>query len=696
VGKHWNAANLDRLMTFSLEKAIVYDIEILPNVFTLHMEGLFSDVFSTWEISQYRDDRKELFQWFDYLYRNKIPMIGFNTINYDYPMIHYLFNNPQITNADLYAKSQQIIGGNDKFGNIIWDRDRFAPQIDLFKIYHMDNKAKTTSLKALQFNMRCDDIVEGKLPWDQPASEHDINTDLIPYNKSDVAKTKQFALHSLDAINFRIGLISDFGIDVLNYNDTKIGEKMLVKRLGEDLCYERTPRWDGDNYGRKKTRQTIRHRIALNDIIFPYVSFEDPEFNRVLSYLRGQVLTPAEIDDIGKEDVSIRTKGVFTGLKAHVGGIEFKFGTGGIHASVNAQRIVATDEWLIRDIDVASLYPNIAIKNRLAPEHLGEAFVQEYAKLPAERKEWQAKKGKKCIEANSLKLASNGTYGKTNDKFSPFFDPQYTMAVTINGQFLLCMLAEWLLKVPTLSIIQANTDGITYYIHRDHLDAAKAVEKRWQEFTLLTLEDVSYSRMFIRDVNNYVAEGTDGKLKLKGAYEFPDPMNYAESISTMQPPGWHKDWSNVISTRAAVLSMVHGLDVETIIRGHSDPFDFMLRARATGGAHLVHGGAQVQRTFRYYVAKNGAPLIKMSPAAGPEGMFKRKNGVSEAEYLKVMEANGWQWDGSVCTGNKSRYDKRETSVEAGWNVADCCTASNFRFDNLEYRFYVEAAKKLVI
>lgn len=481
-----------------LDNAPVYDVESFPNLFSIDMEMLHSDVRSTWEISQFRDDRAALFAWFNWLHDTQTPMIGFNTLNYDYPLIHFIYTHPDCTVADIYEKSQSIINGQDKFGHIIWDRDRFAPQIDLFKINHFDNKAKTTSLKALQINMRSDEVVESAVPFGTVLTEQQINQDVIPYNKHDVKETKKFALINMDAINFRIGLIPDFGIDVLNYNDTKIGERMLVNRIGHDICYDRSS-------GRKQVRQTVRHRIALNEIIFPYIQFQHPEFNRILDYMRSQVLLPADIEEIGKEETRIVTKGVFTGLKARVADLDFVFGLGGIHASVEAQRITATEEWLIRDIDVAQLYPNIAIKNRIAPAHLGEPFLTEYAKLPVERKEWQARKGKKCVEANSIKLASNGVYGKSNDKFSPFFDTQYTMATTINGQLMIAMLAEWLIAVPTVKIIMANTDGITYYIHCSMLDQAKAVEKRWEEFTLLTLESQHYDFMFIRDVNSYIA-----------------------------------------------------------------------------------------------------------------------------------------------------------------------------------------------
>ena len=71
---------------------------------------------------------------------------------------------------------------------------------------------------------------------------------------------------------------------------------------------------------------------------------------------------------------------------------------------------------------------------------------------------------------------------------------------------MLCMLAEMLLEVPTVQFIQVNTDGITYRIHKDHVAQAEQVEKTWENYTMLKLESGYYSRMWIRDVNNYVAE----------------------------------------------------------------------------------------------------------------------------------------------------------------------------------------------
>ncbi len=688
----------------NINDAVVFDVECFPNVFTLTAYGLFNDFKGVWQISPFRDDRQNLIHFFNWLAQTQTPMVGFNNIHYDYPMIHYFYMNPTVTPAQLFEKNNAIINNFvDRFAHVIWERDRFAPQIDLFKIHHFDNPAKSTGLKALEINMRSPSVVDMPFEHGTVLTQAQIDGELIPYNGWDVGETKQFAHYSMDAINFRISLIPQFGIDVLNWSDTKIGTRMMELRIGQELCYipastEICP-LDGYTriYNKKRTRQTPRGRIALADVIFPYVRFEHPEFQRVHTYLYNQVLTSDDIKEIGSDaPAKVKTKGVFTGLQAHVNGLDFDFGTGGIHGSVSSQRIVATDEWLIRDIDVAALYPSIAIVNNLAPAHLGERFTQVYSQLPQERRKWQKEKGKKCIEANTLKLASNGVYGNSNNVHSAFYDPQYTMATTVNGQLLLCMLAEKLMTVPTLKIIQINTDGITYYIHRDNEPQAVKICHEWEALTRLTLEDANYSRMWIRDVNNYIAEGVDGSMKTKGAYWTPDPLDYVGSISSAQPPAWHKDLGNAVSVRAAVAAMVHGVDPAQFIRLTTNPYDFMCRIKVRRSDMLLWGDDKMQRNTRYYVSTDGKPLSKTAPPTGPAGVPKKASGVSDAEYQRVMAETGWKWDARVCTKNKSVHQDRRTAIQSGYNVTICNKMTSFNFGTVNYDWYINEAKKLVI
>lgn len=677
-------------MPLNFNNAIVYDIETFPNCFTFAMEMLNSDITSVWEISEFRDDRQKLLAFFHELAATQTPMIGYNNVGFDYPVIHFLWNNPSATYQQLYAKAMEIIEGQDRFGHIIWASDRFAPQVDLYKMHHFDNKAKSTSLKALQINMRAPFVQDMPIKDGTVLTKDQVEI-LVSYNKHDVLETKRFAHYAHHAIEFRQGLEPLFGIDVYNWNDTKIGEQNMIQRLGDDICYDMST-------GKRKMRQTPRTRIALKDIIFPYVKLTTEPFKRIYDYMSSQTLTADDIASAGAESEStaIKTKGVFTDLTTTVNGVEYHYGVGGIHGSVEKKRIQATDDWWIVDVDVSSLYPSIAIVNGLHPEHLGETFAKIYGDLKVERKKWQKEKGKKCPEANAIKLALNGAYGKSNSVFSVFYDPQFTMTITINGQLMLSMLLERLIAVPTLSVIQANTDGITYYIHKDYYDRTVEICKEWERITRLDLEEARYDRMYIRDVNNYIAVGVDGSSKLKGAYWTPNPKDYFESIASAQPPAWHKNFSNVVSVQAAVANMIDGIDIETFIRTSYNPYEFCCSAKARSGAQLMWGNTPVQKNTRFYISTDGEYLSKVMPAAGPVGSYKRKNGVTQAEYDKVMVETGGEWDERVCTSNKSKYEERVSSLAAGYKVTIVNDISDFKWDNVNYDWYIEEAKKLLI
>lgn len=668
----------------TLDTAVVYDLECLPNVWTCCMSPLYGDGYDIYEISEFRDDRAALMQRLNYIQQQQIAMIGFNNESYDYPLLHLLFTQPNATYQQLHEKSQAIITsgyGDNRWAHTVWPRDRFAPQIDLMGMNRFNTPSKGTSLKALQFAMRSQTIVESTLPFDRAVTQQEIEQDLIPYNKHDVQETKRFALHMVDAMQFRIGMVEQYGIECISWDDVKIGAQMLIRQLGDELCYDRSS-------GRRSPRQTVRTSIPVRDMIFPYIQFRNPELNRVLDFMKTVTLSHTDMSkEAGKDEQSPLT------IEATVAGIQLRFGSGGVHGSVKSQRFAAGDGWTIEDDDVAGMYPAISNVNRLAPEHLGQRFVEVYASLPDER----AKHPKGTPENKRFKLAGNAAWGQSKSPYGPFYDPKYALSVPINGQLLICMLIDWMIDLPSFKLIQANTDGISYMLHESDYAQAQQIKQAWQDYTKLTLENAQYSRFWIKDVSNYVAEGTDGKLKMKGAaYWHPTPTDYAASVTANE--SWHKNLSALIVPRAAVLAMVHGVDPADIIRAHTDPFDFMLRCKVNRSDTLMHGDAQVQRVFRYYVARNGQPLAKVSPpvSGGVVGQWKRANGVTKAEYEHVMRETGGEWDGRVCTQNRSKYEQRRTTVESGWLVADCCDASQFDWSNVNYDYYIAEARKLVI
>lgn len=614
-----------------MSDAYVHDIENYPNVFLFGAIHALTETPYIFEISHRRDDRQAFYLFTEYLREHRAEEVGYNNLGYDYPVQHSILNNIMyITNADIYKKGDSIINAGDenRFAHMVWEKDWIVPQLDLYKIHHFDNQAKRTSLKTLEFNMRMENIED--LPFIPGTYLTDSQIDTLrQYLIHDLKATLMFYKHSKKLIDFRRELSAKYGRNFMNHNDTKIGKDYFIMELEKSgiQCFEP---------GSRKPRQTHRPSIALNSVIFPYVRFEQPEFNRVLNWLRQQVIT--------------ETKGVFTDLSADINGFSFDFGTGGIHGSIESQTIRSTENYVIIDLDVASFYPNLAISNELFPAHLGKQFCTIYKNVYGMR----SSHPKGTPENAMLKSALNGVYGDSNNVYSPFYDPAYTMAITINGQLLLCMLAEELLKIPGLSMIQANTDGLTVYVPRVFTGQVEQVRHAWEKLTRLQLEEAIYDVMFIRDVNNYIAVYEGGKkVKRKGAY--------CHSVDL----GWHQNHSMQVVAKAAEAALVHNKDIRDFIISHEDIHDFMLVTKVPRNSKLLWGDKQVQNITRYYVSTDGAPLTKVMPPL--------------AKSLKL----------------NPDAPERRMSVCKGWLTTECNDMKRFNRATLNYDFYIKEAEKLV-
>jgi len=314
----------------------IYDIETYPNVFTCAIEQFSTGEQYIFEWSERKDDIERFSKFISFLRSTHASMVGFNNIGFDYPVIHQIFNNyPNYSLAEMFLFADNIINTpwSQRFDNVIWYKETVVRQIDLLKVNHFDNSARSTGLKDLEFNMRSGNIQDLPYAPGIPLSLDQIDP-LILYNIKDKDETKDFFVHCMKAIKLRDNLSAKFGKDFTNHNDTKIGKDYFIKRLEEHrkgTCYD----W---STGRRRPRQTIRPSIALGDVILPYVSFDHPEFNRVLSWFRGREI---------KE-----TKGSIKDLSCTVDGFKFDFGTGGIHGSIPSTVVESDQESVIIDVDV--------------------------------------------------------------------------------------------------------------------------------------------------------------------------------------------------------------------------------------------------------------------------------------------------------------------------------------------------------
>jgi hypothetical protein len=608
----------------------IYDIETYPNVFTLAVEHAQAPIRWSFEISDWRNDSRDIIAFLQFLKETDARLVGFNNLGFDYPVLHTLIRMGTSSAGTLYDKAMAIIGSQDddnKWVHTVNPSDRFVEQIDLFKIWHFDNKARATSLKVLEFNMRSDNIEDLPFPVGTVLTREQTEV-LKRYNAHDVSETKKFYHQTLEMIAFREELTRKYNRDFMNHNDTKIGKDYFVMKLDEAgvACY------DYSDKGRTP-RQTKRPVIHLKDAILPWISFEQPEFNRVLNWLKEQSIT--------------ETKGVFNELTAAINGFTFVFGLGGIHGSVESEVIESDSEHVIVDLDVTSYYPNLAITNGFHPAHLGRDFVSIYKHLFEQRKQYP----KKSAESAMLKLALNGVYGDSNNQFSVFYDPQFTMSITLNGQLLLCLLAEGLMTIPGLRLIQVNTDGLTVRVPRTHKLMVDMVRAAWQDRTGLNLEEAVYKAMMIRDVNNYIAVYEDGTTKRKGAYEWK--------------AGWHQNAGGLVVPKVAEKVLVDGAPIRETVEQWPDIMDFMLRTKVPRSSHLAieHPGQQpqkIQNVTRYYIAKDGGRLFKWMPPL------------------------------------KGKQEWRKIGVESGWGVQVCNDIRDAGKSPVDFDYYVREVEKLCL
>ena len=205
----------------------VYDIETYPNYFLIHFYNITTGEELYFEISAFVNDEK-LLQ--DFLKTKNLQLIGFNNINFDYPLLHCtILRKSNNTSESINIEANRIIKA--KY-SAIWDNQIKIPQLDLYKIWHYDNKNKATSLKWLEFAMRSHDV------RDLPYTPGSILTkqqmdDVKLYCRHDVQETYKFFLKSKKHIEIRQFYSQLEGINLINASEIKMSKEIF--KIGQWL-----------------------------------------------------------------------------------------------------------------------------------------------------------------------------------------------------------------------------------------------------------------------------------------------------------------------------------------------------------------------------------------------------------------------------------------------------------------------------
>ena len=148
-----------------------------------------------------------------------------------------------------------------------------------------------------------------------------------------------------------------------------------------------------------------------------------------------------------------------------------------------------------------------------------------------------------------------------------------------------------------VQVVSANTDGLVSY-YPDHAHSmVREIIGAWEAHTGFVTEETAYSALYSRDVNNYIAVGTDGSAKTKGAY--------TPSVGNL-----HKNPTANIISKALIAFLKDGVPFETTINESEDIRDFVYVRKVTGGAFYENGS--LGKVARWYIAKRAISAILTS------------------------------------------------------------------------------------
>jgi DNA polymerase elongation subunit (family B) len=542
-----------------MKKIIIIDTEIYSNYFLFAAKCVVTGYVVHLELHE--DQELDKAKLHNIMLKN--TTISFNGNKFDMPIIVAALNGWD--NTKIKTLCDSIIGSNSPAYRTYKENNLLTPRnydhIDLIEV-----APGQASLKIYggRFNSkRLQDLPIEPSALITPEQRSDLRN----YCENDLVTTQELYTELLPQLTLRVSMSDQYGLDLRSKSDAQIAEAVISSEL-EKIT------------GNKPTRPNV-----LDDAKFFYqnpeiVSFQSPQLKSILKRILRE---PFELGINGaltlpewlkKEDIRIN-------------GRKYQMGIGGLHSCEKSQYIEARKGWFLCDLDVASYYPSIILQQQLAPKNMGRPFLKLYKKIVTER--LNAKKSGDKVTADTLKIVLNGSFGKLGSKYSILYAPELLLQTTITGQLCLLMLIE-AMEDAGITVMSANTDGIVCNAPKASLDKMHEIAFNWELATGYVLEQTDYTTLASRDVNNYIAVKTDGKIKGKGVFA---------------NTGLSKNPDCPIVKRAVAYCVAKDIPVEQTIKECTDIREFITVRKVTGGA--VWEGEYLGKAVRYYYSSEVNP-----------------------------------------------------------------------------------------
>lgn len=490
------------------------------------------------------NDAKKLEEYF-YAHDKEI-WIGYNNRRYDQYIMKAI-----LTGFDPKKVNDWIIKEN-KFG---W---QFSSSFNKIKMINFDTMLRTdTGLKTLEAFMG-NDIRESDVDFniDRKLTPDEI-ADTIKYCTHDVEQTVEVFLERKAEFDAAMGLVKIFKLPLEDMGKT--GAQRVAKILGGKGKRFK----DEFDFPIAKTLRLTKYKACAE-------WYRNPE-----NY------------DYKKEQ------------KVIIAGVPHVLKWGGIHGAIKKYYGVG----IFLMADVTAYYPSLQLQYKYGYRNMGNP--ENFEKIHGENLRLKATGDK--VARLPYKIADNAISGQLKDPNSSLYDPRDNNAICVNGQLLLVDLIE---KVePYCQLIQSNTDGILLKLNSiNDFDLLDDIVWEWEKRTGMRMGFDIYTKVFQKDVNNYLLVNAEGKTKTKGAY--------TKALSRV-------DNDLPIINKAMVDYMVHGIPVEKTINECDELIMFQKVVKLSGKFDWVeHDGKKYSyKCYRVFASKFNEGMIYKCKYDGKRDKF---------------------------------------------------------------------------
>ena len=632
------------------------DIEVYPNYFLVVISRFKLNEISrnkysymleeTFSFQLYKDRGKtSLAKMRKFIAQNFMgnEVYTYNGIQYDFPVLKYVYETPDVSNEDIFEYSQQVI------------EDRSLREVNLWGCAHIDLMELLNPKKSLKKTLAVlgyKEILDLPYHWATELSPKEQKA-VAKYCLVDVEGTVFLATHAQSELMTRRALMEHRypDLDLLTYGRPRVANKCQTywykKMTGNNPYTLKKRYWGADNSDiyNKLARTTFDFGKIVPDVFI----MKHPDIYNFYRELRA-------FKRLGWYGDGKTTKENKFKRKVSIAGKYYSLGEGGIHDDFGAGYYEECDEYGVCNIDAASFYPMIRVVFQTDPLHcpdLWKVILDDIAFRIIHKKKRKESETSNLIQG-AQKIVINSGFGHTGSMFSPFYAPGRSMlGVTLVGQVLLLQMIDFLIGWPEedmgIEVIAANTDGICIRYKKSSRDFIERAVKKWEDSFKIEMEIVDLKKFVKLNANSYLEIDTNGDIE-KGVKDF----------RTYIPVD--KGRSNLIIAKALVAYYHEGTPIETTIKESRNIHDFITVVSCGQNAQnyyaidgCTHG--RLQKTLRYYHAKRGGDL-------------------------SVLRANA---------KNPSQYPNA-TSVRVALNIPDPDIKNYF---DIDYEWYINETQSVI-